>query len=113
VIPWEQAGEWGLPGDRVADLIIANKPGYGWVEEITEDGLYFSDSLVSGYKQGIHPRNNLGMLTPFIVVGPNVKQNNRLSKTIQHIDQYPTIMSLMDEPIPEYVQGEIVGEALR
>jgi len=113
VIPWEQAKDWGLPGDRVADLIIANKPGYGWVEEITKDRLYFFDSLASGYKQGIHPGENLGMLTPFIAVGPGIKPNNRLSKIVQHVDQYPTIMSLIGESIPEFVEGKVVQEVFR
>ena len=109
-INWEDAAKWNLPKSRVADIIIANKPGYGWVEEITEDGGYFADSLSKGYKQAIRPEDIGGMLTPFIVVGKGVKKNNALGEVTDHVNQYPSIMNLIQEPIPDFVQGRAVDE---
>ena len=35
-----------LAPDRVGDLVIANKQGYGWNEEMTEDLRLFDSPLV-------------------------------------------------------------------
>jgi len=112
VINWEDAETWNLPKDRVGDLIIANKPGFGWVEEITVDGKFFGSSLKSGYKQAIIPQQVKGMWTPFIIMGPGVKPGYALSNNIQHIDQYPTLAKLLDEATPDYVQGKVIEEIL-
>ena len=66
--------------------------------------------MTSGYKQGIIPKNHKGMWTPFIIMGPGIRQNHELSKPINHVDQYPTIMSLLKKSIPDFVQGHVVTE---
>ena len=107
VVNWEDAQEFmNLDPTRVGDLVIANKPGYGWNEEMTADKALFSQPLKTGYKQAIDP-NVKGMWTPFIIAGPGIKEDNYLGeKPITHIDQYPTIMHALEKEIPDFVQGK-------
>ncbi|MBU0485628.1 MAG: alkaline phosphatase family protein [Proteobacteria bacterium] len=106
IVKWEDAAtELGLPADRVGDLVIANHPGYNWIEDLTSQQEVFRDSLKSGYKQAIIPESSEGMLTPFVIMGPGVKKGFQLPEIIRHIDQYPTIMTLLDQPVPDFVEG--------
>ncbi len=98
-----------LPEDRVGDLIVVNKPGFGWTESVSKDLKIFSNSLKGGYKQALNP-NHPGLLTPFIISGPGVKKNFKLKKIVKHINQYPTIMTLLKQPIPDFVQGKVLKE---
>ncbi|MBU0481249.1 MAG: alkaline phosphatase family protein [Proteobacteria bacterium] len=110
VVKWENAGdELGLPADRTGDLVIANRPGFGWVEEVTSDKAIFRNSLKAGYKQAIIPEQTSAMLTPFVIMGPGIKKNYQLSETIHHIDQYPTIMRLLNQPVPDFVEGKSIN----
>lgn len=111
VVKWEDAENFlDLPADRVGDLVLANRPGYGWNEEMTEDGVLFDVPLKTGYKQAIFANETKQMWTPFIIVGPNIKKNYKLSEPIEMVDQFPTIMTALREDIPEYVQGEVINE---
>ncbi len=112
VVTWEDAESLGLPNDRVGDLIIANKAGYGWIEDISSDLEVFNEPLKSGYKQAIIPDTEEGMLTPFVIMGPGIKKRHLLEKTIKHIDQYPTIMTLLNADIPDFVEGKVIQEIL-
>ncbi|MFH1403230.1 MAG: alkaline phosphatase family protein [Candidatus Altiarchaeota archaeon] len=107
---WEDVREFlDLPEDRVGDLVIANTPGYGFNEEITEDGKVFDENpLKTGYKQAIHARETPAMWTPFIISGPGVKENNRIEDPIEMVDQFPTIMHCMGLEIPDHVQGRVL-----
>ncbi len=106
IVPWEQAQELDLPQDRVGDLIVANRPHYGWVEEITKDLVLFKTPLKSGYKQAILPDNEKAMWTPFIIKGPGIRKNFEIKIPIRHIDQYPTVMTLLKKKIPDFVEGK-------
>jgi len=112
VVKWENSHFLDLPQDRVGDLIVANKPGYGWIEEISPDLKIFKIPLKSGYKQAILPEKNKGMWTPFIILGPKIKKNFRLPSPIRHIDQYPTIMKLLGKKIPQFVEGQPLTEIM-
>lgn len=113
VVKWEAAErELQLPADRVGDLVVANHPAYGWVEEVTADRQVFADSLKGGYKQAIIPEATDAMLTPFVIAGPGVKKNHRLAEVVRHIDQYPTIMTLLGKTIPDFVEGQPLAEVL-
>lgn len=105
---WEDVKEYlDLDPDRTGDLVIANAPGYGWNEEMSSDLVAFSDPLISGYKQAIYAKDEPGMWTPFIIMGPGVKKNNFLGDTpFPLVDQYPTIMKALNQQIPEFVQGK-------
>ncbi len=96
LLPREQVGRWGLPGERVGDLVIANRSGYGWVEDVTHDLAVFEASLKSGYKQAILPDQERGLWTPFIVLGPGVKKGYALKQPISHLQQYPTLLKLLE-----------------
>ncbi|MDF1554257.1 MAG: alkaline phosphatase family protein [Deferrisomatales bacterium] len=113
VVKWEDVrAYWNLPEDRVGDLVVANRAGFGWNEQVTPDLEIFSVPLKSGYKQAILPEDNKGMWTPFVIMGPGVKKNHEISSPIHHVDQYPTIMKLMGMDIPEFVEGKAIGTAV-
>jgi len=111
IVRWEDVEDfWDLPKDRVGDLIIANEAGFGWNEEMTEDLTIFTTPLKTGYKQAILPRETKGMWTPFIIMGPGVKKNYQIKRPVRMVDQYPTIMSLMEMEIPDFVEGRNLDE---
>jgi predicted AlkP superfamily phosphohydrolase/phosphomutase len=97
----EEAGQWGLPENRVGDLIVANQSGYGWIEDVTDDGKIFAESLKSGYKQGILPDQEKALWTPFMMVGPGIRSAHKISRPISHLEQYPTIMQAL-KIVPTY-----------
>lgn len=108
---WDEVREYlDLPEDRVGDLIVANEPGFGWNEELTKDLAVFSTPLVAGYKQAIIAEDCHSMLTPFVVMGPGVKKNYELRKIIKMVDQYPTLMHLLQAKTPDFVEGRIIYE---
>ena len=86
------AKQYGLIAERVGDLVIANRLGYNWVEDVSEDLQIFSRTLKTGYKQAIVPDDEPALWTPFMIVGPGIKPGHRLSRPIHHVEQYPTIM---------------------
>jgi predicted AlkP superfamily phosphohydrolase/phosphomutase len=111
VVKWEDVREYlDLPEDRVGDLVVANVAGYGWNEEMTTNKQIFETPLKTGYKQAIYANETKGMWTPFIIMGPGIKKNNKLLNPIEMVDQYPTIMKSLDYKIPEHVEGRILGE---
>ena len=111
-VKWEQVPKYfNLPTDRVGDIVIEVTPGYFWFEEMDNSLKIFVDPLTSGYKQTIDARKNNCMWTPFMIMGPGVK-NMELKKPIIHADQLPTILTLMDVEIPEHVQGRVLKEII-
>ena len=98
--------------ERAGDLILANRAGYGWTEEMTDDLKVFSTPLITGYKQAIVSDNEKGLWTPFMIVGPGVKKANYLGETpLNMVDQYPTLLrALAVKPSP-WVQGKNVQQA--
>lgn len=111
VYNWEDAPEYlQLPTDRIGDLVIVNEAGYGWDEEMTEDGRIFDIPLESGYKQAVFAERKKGMWTPFVIVGPGIKKGYRIKKPIHHIDQYPTIMTFMGKKVGGEVDGRVLNE---
>lgn len=110
IVKWENARELQLPSDRVGDLVVANRPGFNWSETLSQDHEVFADSLVTGYKQAVLGEENRGMWTPFVIMGPGVRKNHALPQPIHHIEQYPTIMKLLHEPLPDFVEGKPLAE---
>ncbi|MBI5614078.1 alkaline phosphatase family protein [Candidatus Gottesmanbacteria bacterium] len=108
IVRWEKAKEFmNLDPNRIGDLVIANAPGYGWNEEMSNKLDIFSEPLISGYKQAIKSEGEPGMWTPFIIAGPGIKQNNFLGeKPFSLIHQYPTIMKALGINSPSFVQGK-------
>jgi predicted AlkP superfamily phosphohydrolase/phosphomutase len=109
---WEDAeAQFRLPHERTGDLIVANRPGYGWNEEMSEDKKLFSASLETGYKQAIVTDDVPGMLVPFMVAGPGVKKNYFLGAApVDMVDQYPTLMKLLGAKSPDFVQGRVLEQ---
>jgi predicted AlkP superfamily phosphohydrolase/phosphomutase len=113
VSTWEEAPNFfDVPSDRVGDLVIEIAPPYGFSEAATEDQIIITDSITSGNKQAFDPATE-GMQTPFIIMGPGVKKGYKLENSINHIDQMPTILKLLDTEIPEYSEGRILDEIFK
>ena len=113
IAKWENVTKvFDLPKDRVGDLVIANMAGYGWNEEMTQDMKIFDTPLKSGYKQAILDKKNEGMWAPFIVMGPGVKKNYKIEEPMEMADIYPTLMTLMEKELPDFVEGEALEEII-
>jgi len=111
VVNWEDAPEvFQLPVDRVGDLVVANRAGFGFNEEVTKSGEIFSKPLKSGYKQAILINETNAMWTPFIIMGPGIKRNYALTKPISHTDQLPTILKAMNSKISAEFDGKVLEE---
>ena len=65
-----------------------------------------------------YTRRNLAKPEPAGTVALNFrvpaefKRDFKIEGIIRHIDQYPTIMSLLDEDIPEFVEGRAITEIM-
>lgn len=113
IVKWENVTEsLYLPQDRVGDLVIANMAGYGWNEEMSEDLKIIDIPLISGYKQAILDKKNEGMWAPFIVMGPGVKKNYKITEPMEMADVYPTLIALMGKESPDFVEGKVVSEII-
>jgi len=111
VVVWEEvASKLHLPPDRTGDLVVANKAGYGWAEDLTKDLEVFITPLESGYKQAVFAEKIPGLWAPFIIMGNGIKKNYAIKKPISHIDQLPTIFKAMNRAIPDKTQGIIINE---
>lgn len=108
----EDALQLNLAADRVGDLIVANTFLYNFTEDTSTDLVVFKSSLKGGYKQAILPQNEPALLTPFVIYGKNIKKNFEILKTIEHVDQYQTIMHLLKMPVGNYTKGHILNEVL-
>jgi predicted AlkP superfamily phosphohydrolase/phosphomutase len=103
---WEHAEEHlDLPKDRVGDLVIANRPPYLWAEDMSPAAEVFVRTKKGGYKQGV-AAEELGLLTPFAIRGPNIPANRPLNQVIHHEDQAVTIYRLLGLEVPEYATGK-------
>jgi predicted AlkP superfamily phosphohydrolase/phosphomutase len=118
--PLDKAVKWedvekvlNLPPDRTGDLVIANKAGYGWSEDITAGLEIFSVPMETGYKQAVFAENVKGLWAPFIIVGKGIKRNYQIKEPISHIDQLPTIFRAMNIEMPKKVEGSVVNEIFK
>lgn len=112
-IPWEDAPKFfEVPTDRIGDLVIEIEPSYGFSEAATQDLQVFTDSLVSGNKQAYDPKTE-GLQTPFVIMGPGVKKGYKITNSISHLDQMPTLLKLLGIKIPVYVQGSVLKEIIK
>lgn len=112
IVKWEDADQMNLPADRVGDLVLEATRGYRLWEEMTEDLALFTTPRATGYKEGVNPADP-SIQTPFIIAGPGVKSGTVLAQPVRHIDQLPTILNLMNVPVPEYVEGRVLEEILK
>lgn len=112
VLNGENAGDWGMPADRVGDLVLEATTGYRLWEEMTADLELFTTPRATGYKEGVSPEES-SVQTPFLIAGPGVKPGTELPNVVRNIDQLPTILKLMNVAVPEYVEGRVITEAIQ
>jgi predicted AlkP superfamily phosphohydrolase/phosphomutase len=110
LVPRSEAASWGLPGDRVGDLVIANAPGFSWAEDVSADGKVFTETFKGGYKQAILTEKEKALWTPFVILGPGVKKGYEIPHPIHHVDQLPTILHLLHVPMPYEPDGRSLDE---
>ncbi|MCJ8277480.1 MAG: hypothetical protein HRT44_00675 [Bdellovibrionales bacterium] len=91
----ENSQDLNMDPDRVGDLLVSNHAPFNWSETVSEDGKIFVEPKVTGYKQALIPKDNPSLWTPFIVVGPNIKNSVALREPLQHTDQLPIILKSM------------------
>lgn len=106
----EAARKYRLPLDRIADIVLVMRPGYGLTEDMTTDLEPLKPAVEGGYKQAIVSDNETGMWTPFVVMGPGVKKNHRIEHNISNVDQAPTLLKALGIARPDYMQGSAVDE---
>ena len=112
-VKWEEAPDFfELPADRIGDLVLEVEPGYQLWEEVDGSVNIFEAPLGGGYKQAINPETTKGMWTPFVIAGPGVKKGHRIEEPIRHVDQMPTILSLLGITVPAHVEGRVLTEIL-
>ncbi|HNW43482.1 MAG TPA: alkaline phosphatase family protein [Elusimicrobiales bacterium] len=108
----DAAAKYHLPPDRIADLVLVMRPGYGLTEDMTEGLEVFRPAVEGGYKQALVSTEVPGMWTPFLVMGPGVKKNHRIAVNLSNIDQAPTILKILGLEKPGYMQGRSADEVL-
>lgn len=103
------ASEIGLDGTRTPDLLMS----FAWRDELNAHG---APGMV--YASGGAPgRGTHGSMSPWefrtftVLRGPGLKQATTLDIPTGHPDIAPTILQLLDLPVPEHMQGRAVREA--
>ncbi|MEQ1722244.1 MAG: alkaline phosphatase family protein, partial [Pseudobdellovibrio sp.] len=109
---WEDAGQLKLPTDKVGDLIVSNTATYSVIEDITRDQAIIRTSIKGGYKQAILSENK-GLLTPFIISGPNIKENYKLDHVINHVEQFHLLMNLLSTKETQALKSELYKQVYK
>jgi predicted AlkP superfamily phosphohydrolase/phosphomutase len=112
LVKWEDASrELRLFPERVGDLVLANRAGYRWSEEMSADLEVFSVPRVSGSKQAILSEEAKGLWTPFVIMGPGIRKGHNLGdQPIEMVDQYPTLFHALGLTQSAWVQGRVLTE---
>lgn len=115
VWPREDVAKIKMPQERVGDLVVSPLQGFSWVEDVSDDGEILTNSLKGGYKQGLNPENIEGLLTPFVIAGPGIKENFRIEKILQHVDQYATLARItkIKHPTKPVLDGRVIEEIFK
>ncbi len=110
---YEDALQAHMPADRVGDLIISNEAQYNWSEDVSSDNKIFVGTKKGGYKQGVWPESAEAMLTPFVIMGPNIKQGCKIEQPIRHVDQFATISKILGNEAPYKLSGKVIEEIFK
>ncbi len=111
---WEDSETvFGLPKSQSGDIVLANKIGYQWTEEVTKNGELFKTPLKSGYKQGIMAKDQKALWTSFVIMGPNIKNNYEIKNPISNADQLPTILKSIGIKSNDKFDGKVIEEIFK
>ena len=73
------------PGTRQNQLAFLTSPGfYDWIGDHHPDGIVF-------------------------ISGPGIQSNQKISASV--LDIVPTVLALMDIPLPDYLEGKVIKDA--
>jgi predicted AlkP superfamily phosphohydrolase/phosphomutase len=108
IVKWEDVNAtFHMPAERTGDLVIANKPGYGWSERMSFDLEVFSTPLITGYKQAVIADDVPGMWSPFMISGPGIRKGYYLGdKPYSVIDELPTILAARNISAGQEMDGK-------
>ena len=58
----------------------------------------------------INPENIEGLLTPFVITGPGIKENFKIEEVLKHVDQYATLAKItkIKHPTKPILDGRII-----
>lgn len=95
---------FGEEMDAIPDILLINKPGY----EDTGDFEFFSNKIYYGVTSisGTHRDNGV-----FILWGKGIKKGLQLDSP-SILDIAPTVFCLLGLPVPDYMDGRILQEAI-
>jgi arylsulfatase A-like enzyme len=107
----EAVAELFLPGDRIGDVVVAVRPGFGLTEELASGAPEpIVTPLFQGGKQAVDPALGTFLWTPFLMVGPGIRQGVTLGEPVQHPDQLPTLLRAIGAPAPAHLDGRVLEE---
>ncbi len=102
-----------LPMERSGDLVLVMKEGYYCNFRFNENNPVFSiPRQEGGHKHALEAHDKKSLWTPFLISGPGIRKNYRISKAQEQIDICPTIYKLMNINFPFYVQGKSIDEII-
>ena len=90
--------------NRSDDIQLLLNEGYGWSPLIRNEFLVNRDELDKTLTGDHRPEG------VFFASGPDIKSNYLLKNEIFGWDVFPTILHLLEEHIPNYVDGKVINE---
>ena len=89
---------------RAYDIQLLLNEGYCWSPSIREKYVLSSKEFEK-LRTGDHRPEGI-----LFAVGPDIKSEHNLEKEINNLDIFPTILHLLEQNIPDYVDGTVIDE---
>ena len=89
---------------RASDIQFLPNVGYCWSPSIKDKYIIKSDEFES-YRTGDHRPEGI-----FLAVGPDMVEGKNLVNPIKMCDVVPTMLHILDQQIPNYVDGKVIKE---
>ena len=90
--------------DRAHEIQLLLNEGYCWSPAIREKFLLTPEEFEK-VRTGDHRPEGI-----LFAVGPDIKSNNSIKKEVKNFDFFPTILHLLGQKIPNYIDGQVIKE---